>query len=151
MVNMDFQQFMFLSCITILTIICFIMCSVALTKIQKMSKKIHDEDDIIEEIRSYYDKIKQIGSQSDAKIQIPENKNSLCKMAVVHFNAFPDVTGAVSFCLALLSSENNGIILTSIYSRESSNTYIRDIVNGECNINLLPEEREALEKAVKQK
>lgn len=148
--QMDFMQFMLLAGITAFTLICFMMCCITLTRVQKMSKKVHEEDDIIEEIRAYYEKIKHLGSQSDSGLKIPENKNSLCKMAVVHFNAFPDVTGAVSFCLTLLNRENTGIILTSIYGRDSSNTYIRDVKNGECSITLLPEEAQALEEAVKQ-
>lgn len=147
---MDFMQFMLLAGVTAFTLICFIMCSITLTKVQKMSKNIHEEDDIINEIRLYYSKIKQLTTGDEAKIKIPENKKSLCKMAVVHFNAFPDVTGAVSFCLALLNKENTGIILTSIYGRDSSNTYIRDVKNGECSITLLNEEQQALEEAINQ-
>jgi hypothetical protein len=50
--------------------------------------------------------------------------------------------------LALLDKKNNGVLISSMYSREGCYTYAKDIVNGECKINLSDEEQEALKQAV---
>lgn len=69
------------------------------------------------------------------------------KMAVIHFDAFESQRGKNSFCLSLLDSYHNGIILTNLYSYEGSNTYIKEIRNGESEIELSEREKECLEKA----
>ncbi|MDY3005836.1 DUF4446 family protein [Anaerococcus sp. AGMB00486] len=69
------------------------------------------------------------------------------KMAVVHFDAFENQRGKNSFSLTLLDSYHNGIILTNLYSQEGSNTYLKEIINGESEIELSERENECLEKA----
>lgn len=146
---MDFTQFMFLAALTALSIICFIMCFVCLSKVNSVSKSMEDMAGASEEIKAYYNKIKVIESRiSGSSVTMADEV--FCKMSVKKFNAFADVTGAVSFTVALLDKANNGIILTSIYGRETNNVYIREVNGGECDINLLKEEREALEGATSQ-
>ena len=58
------------------------------------------------------------------------------------------MSGAHSYSLARLDKENNGVLISSMYSREGCYTYAKDIVNGECKINLSDEEQEALKQAV---
>lgn len=69
------------------------------------------------------------------------------KMAVVHFDAFDNQRGENSFCFCLLDSYHNGVILTNLYSQEGSNTYLKEIINGESDIELSDREKECLEKA----
>ena len=60
------------------------------------------------------------------------------------------MSGALSYSLALLDKENNGVLISSMYSREGCYTYAKDIVNGESKINLSEEEAEALKQAMNQ-
>lgn len=146
---MNFIEFMFFAGISALCVICFVMCMVSFSKISSMEKSIEELDSVTKEVRSYYQKMKNIETQlAGTPALLP--KSVFCKIAVVHFNAFDDVTGAVSFAMAMLDNNNNGVILTSIYGRENCNTYIREVKSGECEINLLEEERKALSDAVSQ-
>ena len=72
---------------------------------------------------------------------------AVSKMAVVHYDAFDSQRGRNSFSLTLLDSYHNGIILTNLYSQDGSNTYLKEITNGECDIELSEREKESLEKA----
>lgn len=72
---------------------------------------------------------------------------SVSKMAVVHYDAFNSQRGRNSFSLTLLDSYHNGIILTNLYSQDGSNTYLKEIVNGDSEIELSDREKECLEKA----
>ena len=72
---------------------------------------------------------------------------SLKKIGLVNFDAFDDVTGKLSFALAILNNNNDGIILTSLYGHNSCNTYVREVVNGETPVKLLEEEKTALNEA----
>ena len=43
------------------------------------------------------------------------------KIGIVRYNAFKDVGSNLSFTLALLDNNNNGVVLNGIYSRDNSN------------------------------
>lgn len=69
------------------------------------------------------------------------------KMGIVKYNAFREMTGDLSYVLVLLDQEENGFILNSVYAKEGSYSYIKEVVSGECEITLSEEEKEALGKA----
>jgi len=56
------------------------------------------------------------------------------KVGVVRYNAFDDVGSDLSFSIALLDDNDNGVVISGIYSRESSTTYAKKIVNGTSKI-----------------
>lgn len=148
--------FIALAIMTILIVICFIMIAINSSKINTIMDYSEDGD-IISALKDYYDKIddlsKIVNDKSDAvllsRLTNCENDSniSLKKTGIVNFDAFDDVTGKLSFSLALLNNNNDGIILTSLYGHNSCNTYLREIVSGEAPVKLLEEERAALEKA----
>ena len=145
-----------LGIVIILVTICFILNAVNSSKINTLMQY-SDEGDIISALRDYYDKVEDLSNTinelSDAVLlsrlgECEQNSNiSIKKIGVVNFDAFDDVTGSMSFALALLNNNNDGIILTSLYGHNSCNTYIREVTEGETPVKLLSEEKEALEKA----
>ncbi len=70
------------------------------------------------------------------------------KTGLVKYDAFREMSGKLSYAVALLDMENNGIIINSMYSREGNYSYIKEIRNGESSINLSPDEEKALDIAV---
>ncbi len=66
------------------------------------------------------------------------------KMGLVKYDAFHQMGGQLSFCLALLDEKNNGFILNSVHSTEGCYFYTKEIKNGECSLSLGAEESEAL-------
>ena len=70
------------------------------------------------------------------------------KYGVEKYDAFDDVGGKLSFALAALDRENNGIILNAVHSRDNCFLYLKEIVKGESYVMLSQEEVEALRKAV---
>ena len=70
------------------------------------------------------------------------------KMALVRYDAFHQMGGQLSFCLALLDEDNNGVVLNSVHSTEGSHVYAKEIMNGACEIELGREEYEAVAQAV---
>lgn len=156
--NIDTNTLIFiaLAIMMILIVICFICNSINSSKINTLMDY-SDEGDIISVLKDYYDKVddlsKTVNDTSDAVLMsrlanCENNSNiSLKKVAVVNFDAFDDVTGKLSFALAILNNNNDGIILTSLYGHNSCNTYVREIVGGQTPIKLLDEENAALENA----
>jgi hypothetical protein len=78
-----------------------------------------------------------------------ESKFSIQKVGIVRFNPFSEVGGNQSFSLALLDANNNGIVITSLYSREGNRVYGKPIKNGQSEYPLSNEEKEAIEMATR--
>ena len=72
------------------------------------------------------------------------------KIGIVRYDAFQEMGGDLSFVLTMLDENNSGWILNAIHSREGCYTYIKEIIKGECDMELGREERESLKKAMKQ-
>lgn len=70
------------------------------------------------------------------------------KLGIVKYDAFKEMGGNLSFALCLLDDTNTGFILNTMHGRDSSYTYIKEIIKGEAYATLGEEERDALEKAI---
>lgn len=68
--------------------------------------------------------------------------------AVIRYDAMGEMTGRQSSSIALLDSHRSGVVLSSILHREQARLYAKQIVGGESEFELSPEEREALEAAL---
>lgn len=69
------------------------------------------------------------------------------KIGIIKYDAFSEMGGKLSYSLCLLNDLDNGFIITSIRSRDGSNSYIKEIIRGESYVILSKEERKALEAA----
>ena len=76
-----------------------------------------------------------------------ESKFSVQKIGIVRFNPFSEVGGDQSFSIALLDGNDNGIVITSLYSREGNRIYGKPIKAGVSEYSLSEEEKQAIEKA----
>ena len=72
---------------------------------------------------------------------------AITRVAVVKFDAFPDTTSDMSYCVALLDDNNSGVIISAINGREESRSYAKPIENGSSEYKLTKEEEQALREA----
>lgn len=77
-----------------------------------------------------------------------EAKFSIQKTGIVRYNPFSDVGGDQSFSIALLDGNNDGIVFTSLYTKEGNRAYGKPIKNGISEYSLSNEEKRAIEKAI---
>ena len=77
-----------------------------------------------------------------------ESKFSIQKTGIVRFNPFSEIGGNQSFSIALLDGKNNGLVITSLYTREGNRIYAKPIKDGHSEYLLSKEEKEAIEKAM---
>jgi hypothetical protein len=72
------------------------------------------------------------------------------KIGMVRFNPFKDVGGDQSFAIAILNGKNNGITLSSLYTREGTRLYCKSITATQSDKHpLTEEEKEAISIATK--
>ncbi|UFJ41872.1 DUF4446 family protein [Brevibacillus humidisoli] len=99
------------------------------------------------------DQLKQV--QSDQQFQLHRLTKKLASqsgnLALIRYNAFGDLGNDLSFSLALLDEQQNGIVITSIYGREESRVYAKPIAAGTSSYNLSEEEKAAIKQATNPK
>lgn len=80
-----------------------------------------------------------------------EMKNCTQKVSMIRYKAFEDVGSDLSFSIALLDGNNDGIMITGIYSRQESTTYAKPIDKGISRYDLSQEEVHVLNEAMNKK
>jgi hypothetical protein len=69
--------------------------------------------------------------------------------AVVRYDAMGEMTGRQSSSVALLDGYRSGVVLSSILHRDQARLYAKRIVAGRSELELSPEEQEALQVALR--
>lgn len=95
------------------------------------------------------DEVHQRLNQMESQIDVFNNRLSFCvqRMGIIRYNAFDDTGSDLSYSIALLDENNDGIILTGIYGRIETVSYAKPVKNGVSNYSLSVEELQALERA----
>ena len=78
-----------------------------------------------------------------------ESKAHFKKIGFVRYNPFSGVGGDQSFSVALLNDHNNGVVLTSLFSREGNRVYAKIVEKGVSPHVLSDEEKQAIQEAIK--
>ncbi len=101
--------------------------------------------DHIEKIEDVHQRLNQFESQLD----VFNNRLSFCvqKVGIIRYNAFDDTGSDLSYSIALLDDNNDGIIVTGIYGRVETVSYAKPVKNGVSNYSLSVEELQALDRA----
>lgn len=78
-------------------------------------------------------------------------RSSIARVAVIHFDAFEKTGQGLSWCVALLDRNNNGVIFSSICGQESERSYVKPIEGGlvSSKYKLTKEEEQALRQAMR--
>ena len=148
-------DYFYLSIILILIIlfILYIINIIKLLKIKKeyrdFMKKIGNGENIQESLEKYINELELIKKENN-KIKDYykklDNKVAKCtqKIGLIRYSAFKDTGSDLSFAIALLDRENNGVVLNGLYGSECSNIYAKPIKNGISTYKLSEEEEEAI-------
>jgi hypothetical protein len=74
---------------------------------------------------------------------------AITQCSVVRYDAMGEMSGRQSSSIALLDSTGTGVVLSSILHREQARLYAKPITAGQSEFDLSPEEREALDAAMR--
>lgn len=143
----------------VLFVITCIVLIVTLCKLKSLRRRVDaltrgkDAESMEDTILRFFDNIKELeDAEQKMHRDIKEIKDNLKityqKTGLVKYDAFREMSGALSYSLALLDKENNGVLISSMYSREGCYSYAKEIIKGESKLNLSEEEAEALKQAV---
>lgn len=143
-------------CLVVLELVTLIIALTAMSTSASLKKKlrrwkaIHDSTDLehvydqtLEAVASIKSKTNEIERQLDALGQRMAKK--VDTPMIRRYNAFSEVGNDLSYSVALLDEHQNGVVLTSIYGRNDSNTYGKPVQNGQSDYALTEEEKEAIQ------
>ncbi len=102
-----------------------------------------DNIKLINEVRAVNDRIKIEQNYINNRL-----KTCIQYMGIVRYNTFEDVGGDLSYAIALMDEDKNGVVLNSLYYREGCYTYGKPLINGESKYQLSEEEQQAIDKAI---
>ncbi|QSZ27358.1 DUF4446 family protein [Aceticella autotrophica] len=127
------------------------------SKLKRQYKNVMREigtNDIIEILSENIKKTEEFNSKLDKfRMELSminnEMKAAIKKVGIIRYNAFNDVGSDLSFSIALLDSEDNGIVLSGIYGRNETATFAKPVERGQSKYPLSAEEIQAIDKARK--
>ena len=111
----------------------------------KKKKEPENLKEILFQFKSLEKKFEKVSEELE-KLK-KENKFNIQKIGIVRFNPFKEVGGNQSFSIALLDGNDDGITITSLYTREGNRVYGKEIKAGFSEYLLSAEEKEAINKA----
>lgn len=87
-------------------------------------------------------------NKKDIRILYKNMESTFQKLGIIKYDAFNQMGGKLSFCIALLDENDNGFIINSVHSTEGCYSYTKQIIRGQSDIDLGKEEKQALDMAM---
>ena len=117
------------------------------SKLRKLQWKYDYLDEVLtqtlEDVRSAEAKITALEkSRDDLRLRL---KSCVQNLRVLRYNAFDNTGSDLSYSVALVDEENNGVVLSSIYGREENRCYAKPVIAGKSQYVLSKEEQEVLQ------
>ena len=100
-------------------------------------------------LRDYLD---DAAARLDSRLRRAEGRldGAIAHRALVRYDAYGEMSGRQSLSLALLDASRSGVVLSSILHRDQARIYVKQVRAGESELELSPEEDEALRLALAQ-
>jgi hypothetical protein len=107
---------------------------------QQLEKGFTDLRDWVEESIEHFERRMQ---STEARLD-----GCVAYRSLVRYDAYNELSGHQSSSLALLDSRKSGVVVSSIVHRDQARLYVKQLHDGEAEIELSPEEQEAVDTAL---
>jgi hypothetical protein len=96
------------------------------------------------------DWVEETAGGLDERMRAAEHRIDGCVAytSLVRYDAYDEMSGMQSSSVALLDSHRTGVVVSSILHRDQARVYVKPVRAGASEIELSPEEQEAIETAV---
>lgn len=141
--------------LTVLLLLLVVLVIVQICNYSKLSKKYKkfmqgkDAKSLEKDIIGLYEDNKFLKNSTDKnkkdiRTLYKKMESTYQKCGIVKYDAFQQMGGKLSFSLALLNERNDGFIMNSVHSTDGCYSYTKIVKDGNCNISLGDEEKQAL-------
>ena len=92
------------------------------------------------------DRVEEVAERLEVRMAAAEERldGAIAYRALVRYDAYGELSGHQSTSLALLDAGHSGVVLSSIANRETARLYCKQVHAGEGELELSPEEAEAV-------
>jgi hypothetical protein len=103
-----------------------------------------------EAFRALHDHVQVVHVAIDDRLAEAETRldHSIAYRSLVRFDAYNEMSGRQSTSIALLDSTRSGIVISSIHHRDQARVYAKQVRDGKGELELAPEEEEAVRAAL---
>jgi biopolymer transport protein ExbB/TolQ len=138
--------------ITLISILCGVVWMVITEKRLKrffLGKKAKDLEETIEFLQKNLEKLNESKENLEKSITVINEKlkKSVRGLETLRFNPFHDQGSNQSFAISMLNEEGDGVVLSSLYSRERMSVFAKPIKNHKSEYELTTEEKEVLSRS----
>lgn len=102
----------------------------------------------IDEVRTHVETVAELVDHTRKTDQTL--KHAMQWTGLIRFNPFRDTGGNQSFAWAIVDGHGNGIVLSSLHSREGTRVYAKPLNRWESPYSLTDEEQQAIDRAQQQ-
>ncbi|WP_205696212.1 DUF4446 family protein [Conexibacter sp. SYSU D00693] len=94
--------------------------------------------------------VADVAARLDGRLGTAEHRldATIAYRGLVRYDAYNEMSGRQSTSIALLDTSRSGIVLSSIHHRDQARMYAKHVVDGRGEIELSPEEEEAVRVAL---
>jgi Protein of unknown function (DUF4446) len=94
--------------------------------------------------------VQDAADRLDERMHIAEQRldGAVAYRALVRYDAYGEMSGRQSTSIALLDATRSGVVLSSIHHRDQARLYAKQVHQGEAELELSPEENEAIRLAL---
>ena len=96
------------------------------------------------------DWVEETAGRLDERVAAAERRIDGCVAytSLVRYDAYNEMSGQQSISLALLDARRSGVVVSSILHRDQARMYVKQVHEGTAELELSPEEEEAIEAAM---
>ncbi len=97
-----------------------------------------------------HDYVAGIADRLDQRMATAEQRldGAISHSSLVRYDAYGEMSGRQSTSIALLDSTCTGVVLSSIHHRDQARIYVKQVTDGQSELELSPEESEAVKLAL---
>ena len=94
--------------------------------------------------------VQDAADRLDGRMNVAEERldGAVAYRALVRYDAYGEMSGRQSTSIALLDSRRSGVVLSSIHHRDQARLYAKQVYDGRGELELSPEENEAIRLAL---
>jgi hypothetical protein len=133
--------------------------AIALRRVRKAQRAVlgDHQQDLVEHaasiesgFRALSDYVSDVAARLDQRVTASEQRldGAVAYRSLVRYDAYGEMSGHQSTSIALLDARRSGIVLSSIHHREHARLYAKQVHEGVPDLQLSPEEDEAIRLAL---
>ena len=142
--------------VALLAFVLAVLASVRLRRLRSDQRTVlggHGQDDLVthaarlqHDFEALHGYVQDVVSGIDARLTATEARldGAVTHRALVRYDAYNEMSGRQSTTIVLLDARGSGVVLSSIAHRDQARLYAKQVVAGVSDLQLSPEEEEAL-------